>query len=121
MHKLRAIVEQKIESLTEEDKIKFAKAVECLAEYIQSQKEKETDEDTPPESQDVPNETDSLNRVIRRSQTAPDTLTTEEIDLKTKLDHEIRKENELEGEIQKDETIIKQESKQKLSNLKRYN
>ena len=121
---LRAIVEQKL-NLTEEGKIKFAKAVECLGEYMQSQEDSKDSQD----SQETPSTSETSEGLEKPTQDeAPSTvetpkdetpLTAKEIDLKTQLDQEITKEHSLEDEIKKDETEIKQltESKQELSDV----
>lgn len=115
---LRAIVEQKL-NLTEEDKIKFAKAVECLGEYMQSQ---EDSQETPSISEtseglEKPTQEEAPSTVETPKDETP--LTAKEIELKTQLDQEITKEHSLEDEIKKDETEIKQltESKQELSDV----
>uniref|UniRef100_A0A6C0F7L7 Uncharacterized protein n=1 Tax=viral metagenome TaxID=1070528 RepID=A0A6C0F7L7_9ZZZZ len=110
---LRAIVEQKL-NLTEENKIKLAKAVECLQEYLQS-----TQNNMPDSSSE---DTSSTPSETPPSLDTPDTkepLSPEQVNLQTKLDHEIRKEQTLESEIKKDETEIThlEKEKQELSEV----
>ena len=110
---LRAIVEQKL-NLTEENKIKLAKAVECLQEYLQSTQNNMPDSPSE-DTSSTPSETPS-------SLDTPDTkepLSPEQVNLQTKLDHEIRKEQTLESEIKKDETEIThlEKEKQELSEV----
>lgn len=102
---LRAIVEQKL-NLTEENKILFAKAVDYLDEYLQQEKEDSSTDSSTDTPTDTSTDTSTDTPTDKPTDTTP--LRPEEIDLKTQLDHEIRKEESLETQLQTDETQITQ-------------